>query len=63
MYQLTKEQKIANYTELISNKERKIENLRNEVSSLKRKLQKLETTSPKRSTMDPLSELRNRAEM
>jgi len=42
MYKLTKEQKIANYREILGAKEEKLKNLTKEVENLRKKIQKLQ---------------------
>lgn len=44
MYSLTKEQKISNLEELITQKSKKVENLQKEVEFLKKKLSKLQNS-------------------
>lgn len=46
MYQLTKEQKLENYKELLESKKRKISNLNQEISQIQNKIERLQSINP-----------------
>lgn len=45
MFQLTKEQKLENYQELLDSKRRKVENLKKEILQIEKKVAKLQASS------------------
>lgn len=45
MFQLTREQKISNYQELLASKRKKVENLEREISSIERKILSLQSNN------------------
>lgn len=59
MHSLTKEQKLENLVELISQKKKKVTNLETEIKNLEQKVLKLKSTESRVDSNDPISRLRS----